>query len=202
MKKNITKQLEGTLKEEDGKFKGNQESKDRAVRILNARAQGKTLREIADDENVSYQRVQQICTGYKKRGILPKGKKDPKVMVSFRLERSAIVQLKSAEKKIQFAKNNAMPATKEGRSFQKPPHTSRTDIVEDLIEQHLPDYLDATLSYWKSQLTDEIEEARKQLVKLTKTIGDINLRKLLRQTKEAEELGDAVGKSGKLLHRN
>ena len=131
MKKDITKQLEGTQKDEDGKIKGKgawQKREDRAVRILNARAQGKTLRKIADDENVSYQRVQQICTGKRER-----------LQRSFKLKAELTQQLELAQKKLISAKENSMTVLK------NPPHTSQGEIIEGLIEEYLPVYLEKHL---------------------------------------------------------
>ena len=61
-----------------------------------------------------------------------------------------------------------------------PRHTSQGEIIEDLIEEYLPVYLEKNLSKWKNVM-GEVEQTKKQLQKLQKEIGSGNLQKLMSQ---------------------
>ena len=151
---------------DDGNYKNSPEAQDKQNRIRNARKQGKTYREIAKIEDVSFQYAQMVCTRVNCLSILS-------TLRSFKLRVELTQQLELAQKKLISAKEKGMTRI-------NPRHTSQGEIIEDLIEEYLPVYLEKNLSKWKNVM-GEVEQTKKQLQKLQKEIGSGNLEKLMSQ---------------------
>jgi|TARA_R110000824_G_scaffold344061_1_gene530726 hypothetical protein len=155
---------------DDGNYTNSPEAQDKQNRIRNARKQGKTYREIAKIEDVSFQYAQMVCTN---NHVGRPRTKDNRLQRSFKLRVELTQQLELAQKKLISAKEKGMTRI-------NPRHTSQGEIIEDLIEEYLPVYLEKNLSKWKNVM-GEVEQTKKQLQKLQKEIGSGNLQKLMSQ---------------------
>ena len=126
-------------------------------RILKARSEGESLRNIAKTEGISHQRVSQICERAKK----PK-QKNVKLLRGFRLKKDIIEKLESAQEDLTvFQENFTAKTDYRGKRIK----VGQADIIAGLIEEYLPAYLQSRKETVENAIL-EIKQAKEHLEKL------------------------------------
>ena len=139
-------------------MENNQKTKlNRIERVLKARSEGESLRNIAKTEGISHQRVSQICEKAKK----PR-QKDVKLLRRFRLKRNVIEKLESAQEELTvFQENFTAKTDYRGKRIK----VEQADIIAELIEEYLPAYLRSRKEKVENAIS-EIKQAKEYLDKL------------------------------------